>query len=134
MGHRGDVERGLLDVGGKRHPCLSSGLLQRRHTMLTPAYGGRAGGRQPLSCTSDTCLSPQGSCRSSRAGTSLSSPFARGGAPLTDGGGPLSVPLFQLLCGLSLPNNTKATRALLAQQGSAGQVKISLIHQALFDV
>jgi len=53
---------------------------------------------------------------------------------LTDGGGPLSVPLFQLLCGLSLPNNTKATRALLAQQGSAGQVKISLIHQALFDV
>jgi len=65
----------------------------------------------------------------------VSPPHLReGGAPLTDGGGPLSVPLFQLLCGLSLPNNTKATRTLLAQQGSAGQVKISLIHQALFDV
>ena len=65
----------------------------------------------------------------------VSPPHLReGGAPLTDGGRPLSVPRFQLLCGLSLPNNTKATRALLAQQGSAGQGKIILIHQALFDV
>jgi len=65
----------------------------------------------------------------------VSPPHLRdGGAQLTNGVDLSQCLIFQLLCGLSLPNNTKATRALLARQGSAGRVKISLINQALFDV
>ncbi len=102
--------------------------------MLTHAYVASAGGWQLLSCTSDTRLILQASSRSSPDGTSLSSPFGRWESAVGRWGGSLPAPLFQLLCGLSLPDNTRAARALLAQQGSAGRAKISLINQALFDV